>query len=478
MSRLCRLGVVAVGLLAWVGFAGGAGAQEPAKTEAKTDAKAEAKVEVKTEAKADAAVEAKKSYRYGFDLRVRQEAFDNFQLPGAMAEPNDYFRIRPRIWAEADLMDNVTVRIRAVDEFRYYLKPDYEDDFNVDAPYKFSDEVVFDHIYVDIKNLFNNKLDLRIGRQDLMYGKGWVMLDGTPGDGSRTLYNNAIKATWKGFEKTTIDAFGMYNPGEDPLAIGNEHRNVTAYSGAVDPTDVAEVGGGVYAACKAFKVPFDVYGIFKHEDSFVNKATTNNVFAGDISTLGFRMMPTICSVCNVGANVEAAYQFGSRGGDVSVGAYMVDAVLTFNPKVNMKPSVEAGIYMLSGDDPSTTDKDEGWDPLFSRWPQHSELYVFWYSGGRWSNLMMPKVAASFWPCEKFKASAMIANMQANEESATGGKDRGWLYVVKGESDLSSLFGLAKDELKGHLWLELVKPGDYYAGDDTSYFARWELAYTY
>ncbi len=30
---------------------------------------------------------------------------------------------------------------------------------------------------------------------------------------------------------------------------------------------------------------------------------------------------------------------------------------------------------MSGDDPSTDD-NEGWDPLFSRWPKWSELYIY------------------------------------------------------------------------------------------------------
>ncbi|MEI6970530.1 MAG: alginate export family protein [bacterium] len=485
MSRLSRWVFAVAGLVAWVGLVGAVRAQEPAKIEAKPEVKAETKadvaplpqVEVKPEAKADVAPVAKNAFRAGFDLRLREEAFDKFQLPGASAVPNTYFRIRPRIWAEADLLDNVTLRIRGVDEFRYYIKPSYEDDFNMDAPYKFGDEIVFDHIYLDIKGMLKKKLDLRIGRQDLMYGKGWVMLDGTPGDGSRTLYFNAIKATWKGIDKTTVDAFGLYNPGEDPLAIGNEDRNITSYSAALTPNDVAESGAGVYAVCKAFKIPFDTYGIYKREDGYVDKKTTNNVPAGKIGTVGFRVMPTLCTANNISALLEAAYQFGTRG-DADIGAYLVEATLTYAPKVMLKPSVEAGIYMLSGDDASTKDKNEGWDPLFARFPQHSDMYVFWYSGGRWSDLTMPKLTASFWPCEQFKATAMIANLQAAEESSTGGKERGWLYLLKGEADLSSLFDLSKDALKGHLLLECLKPGDYYAGDDTAYFARWELAYTY
>lgn len=474
MSRLCRLGFVGAALLAWVGFAGGVRAQEAAKTDAKVEAKAEVKAEAKTEVQA----EAKKSFRYGFDLRLREEAFDGFQLSGAAALKNEYFRIRPRIWVEQDIMDNMTVRVRAVDEFRYYLTPDYEKDFKVNAPYRFSDEVVFDHIYLDIRGLLDKKLDLRIGRQDLIYGKGNVILEGTPGDGSRTLYFNAIKASWKGLDKTTIDVFGLYNPGEDPLAIGNESRNVTFYSqrGAVKPTDVDESGAGVYAQCKAFKVPFDAYGIYKHEDSYLNKAT-NDIPEGNIGTVGFRMTPALWSEQGISGNLEAAYQFGSRG-DASIGAYMVDAALIYAPKVSMKPSIEAGIYMLSGDD-TTTEKNEGWDPLFARFPQNSELYVFWFKDGYWSDLVMPKLTVSFWPCEYVKTTAMVADMRADVENpTTKGKERGWLYVVKGESDLSNLFGLSKDELRGHLWLEVLKPGDYHAGDETAYFARAELAYTY
>ncbi len=60
----------------------------------------------------------------------------------------------------------------------------------------------------------------------------------------------------------------------------------------------------------------------------------------------------------------------------------------------------------------------------------------------------------------------------------GGHNRGWLGVIKGEFTITEKLLSSADSLKGHLWLEVVKPGDYYKVSDTAYFARWELFYTF
>ena len=125
---------------------------------------------------ADAKEAAKDPVRYGADLRLREEAFNDIPIiadpPGVTRSGyNNYFRIRPRVWGEIDLLDNVTFRARIVNEFREWIEPDMSA-----APersnYEFPDEWVFDHLYIEAKDLLDKKLDLRVGRQDLIYGTG------------------------------------------------------------------------------------------------------------------------------------------------------------------------------------------------------------------------------------------------------------------------------------------------------------------
>jgi hypothetical protein len=50
-----------------------------------------------------------------------------------------------------------------------------------------------DNLYLDVKNI-RDRVDLRIGRQNIKEGRGRMISDGTGGDGSRTEYFDAILA--------------------------------------------------------------------------------------------------------------------------------------------------------------------------------------------------------------------------------------------------------------------------------------------
>lgn len=439
--------------------------------------------------------------RGGADIRIREEYFDDIPIiadpPGVTrGGENDYFRFRVRAWAEADLMKNVTLKARLVDEMRLWAKPDAPtaQASSYDPP----DEWVLDNLYVDIKGLANDKLDLRIGRQELIYGTGKIILEGTPKDGSRTIYHNAIKATVKTCPASTLDIIGIYNPPEDDLAIDSAERDLTGFTGY--PNDLTESGGGLYLKSqKSKEMPFEAYLLYKNESDWVQAGRTNSSLlpwqtldvsnpakieikneSADIGTIGTRLLPAFSE--RLKGNIELAYQFGQRG-DEDISAFMIDAFLIYSCPMmeDMKPAIDYGIYYLSGDDPATA-KDEGWDPLWARWPQYSELYVYaWDAEGaaKWSNLAMPHAGLTLSPTKRLKTSALVGYMFAPEENGPGGGDeRGLLAVLKGEFTIKEKWLTDKDKLAGHLWLEMVDPGNYYNVDDTAVFARWQVTYEF
>jgi hypothetical protein len=92
---------------------------------------------------------------------------------------------------------------------------------------------------------------------------------------------------------------------------------------------------------------------------------------------------------------------------------------------------------------------------------------------------MPHAGVSASPAKWLKTSAMVAYLSAPEKDGPGGDaDRGWLEVVKGEFAIGEKLLTQSDKLTGHLWLELLQPGDYYASNDNAYFARWQLMYEF
>lgn len=444
------------------------------------------------------------TFRFGADERARQEYFDHIPTRNtgstfARGGENDYFRFRTRTWAEDTVGSNTTFRLRLVNESRAWLYPDVSQKAQRSTS-EWPDEWVLDTLYFETRNLFDNALDVRVGRQDLNYGNGKVIFEGTPGDGSRTLYFNAIKATLKTIPKSQLDLFGIYDEAEDELAINPADRDLSGVPKSKD--GATESGAGLYLKNSALpSLPFEAYLIYKREGAWSQAAQTNAAgfvppsFAWqtlnptrktvdnpqfDIETAGFRLMPVFSD--SLSGNWESAFQYGQRG-DVDMHGFMVDAYLAESFKqAPATPVVKAGVYCLSGDDPKTSD-DEGWDPLWARYPQFSELYAFAWdneeTATRWSNLIAPNVGVTVTPAKWLKTTAAVYHLSAFEaDGAGGGKERGWLGNLKNEFVLAENKWLPKDKLTAHLWLEVLEPGDYYSQDDTALFARWELMYAF
>jgi len=132
-------------------------------------------------------------------------------------------------------------------------------------------------------------------------------------------------------------------------------------------------------------------------------------------------------------NLEAAYQTGELGEEDCEGSMVDGSVSYFVPMTEaMKPKLSAGVYWLSGDDPNTT-KDEGWNPLWARYPQYSELYVYAFdaeAAGRWSNVLMPYLDLSIMPVKAVKVAALAGQMMADEKNGPGeGDTRGQLWAT-------------------------------------------------
>ena len=441
------------------------------------------------------------AFRFGGDERIRQEYFDNApaknDLSGyARGGENNYFRFRTRLWSEWNPASDWTFRMRVSNEIRSWMEPDV-DSRPERSTYEYPDDLIFDNLYIERRNLLNGDVDLRIGRQDLVYGRGKVMADGTPGDGSRTGFYNALKTVWRINEKNTLDFFCVYNKSDDDLAINSTERDLNIYPKAMD--GVTESGAGIYLKNASFENnPFEAYLIYKRESEYDERTATNvRTYAWqeldsvnhllttprlDLYTLGGRWMPQWTD--SFSGNMELAFQVGERG-DEQVTGWMADIFMKnmFLSGTRFKPAVEYGVYALSGNK-TDTDKDESWNPLWSRTPQISEVYVFNYdteqSAARWSNLFAPHVDLT--ACNLIfstKTTLACYYLRAFEADGAGeGKNRGMLYVLKNEFVLGENLLLEKDKLTGHLWVEVIDPGNYHTRDETGAFIRGELMYSF
>jgi hypothetical protein len=158
---------------------------------------------------------------------------------------------------------------------------------------------------------------------------------------------------------------------------------------------------------------------------------------------------------------------------------MVDALAKWHIQgmEEQKTNLGVGWYHLS----------EDWDPLFARWPQYSELYVYAFSnpdGGiaRWSNVSMPHLDFSISPMKNYKCDLLLGYMFAPEKLGQGsGHNRGLLFTWWNKFTIKEQLFTQKDKLTGHLLLELMDPGDYYSGtqrEHTAIFTRAEISYSF
>ncbi len=382
-------------------------------------------------------------FKGGFYERLRHEFLKNTRdMENHYYDGGDrnYFRVKTSLWGQADYKDLLSLYAKLTNETKgYYLLGSGGSKINSNSHSHWpADEVIFDNLYFDLKKPAGIPVNFRIGRQDLagQYGENFLISDGTPGDGSRTFYFNAVKASWTVDEKNALDLIYINDPRNDSVLPVIErvkpenNLNLTHEEGYV-----------VYLKNKSVKdLAFEPYYIYKREGANWGYAAPSGLQAqkGRINTLGvfakYLRDPWTF-------HAQLADQFGKYGLEdrFAQGGYLfVDYDLK---NVLWKPQLSAGYLYFSGDNKGTG-KNEGWDPLWSRFSSYSELYyqAFQYESGNayWTNLQMYRLELTVKPTEKAKFNLGDSFLRANDlitANATynlsgTGKDRGNLVRAK------------------------------------------------
>jgi hypothetical protein len=420
---------------------------------------------------------SKLSLKLGLTERIRNEYYNNISDMNAYNnDKNDYFRIRTSVWAQAAYAPYATAYVKLTNEFRRYIEDPKERDFTWD-------EIVFDNLYLRLE-MPSKLAALTVGRQNLNYGEGFVLLEGAPWDGSRTIYHDAVKlALSRG--KTTVDLLAIDNLRIDdrlPVLRGSKLHDGQLKAQNKDQwmNDGEEKAFGVYATTTALpKTKLEAYFIQKTEipDPWIPKA---GVLKDELklNTIGGRL--GIALTPRLSLTTEWAYENGTQGAikHKATGGY---GYLTFVVEPQSKAALTAGVIALSGDDPKTPD-NEGWNPLFARYPKWSELYIYSvmnevirnstrtaYS----TNTLAPYLsytAALSGRCTMISNYYFLNAFQARTlpDGSLSGKTRGqeiqfWLKWVFNKN------------VTGHLLYDLLVPGKFYALPRTpGSFIRGEL----
>ena len=335
-------------------------------------------------------------------------------------------------------------------------------------------EIIFENMYVEVLRPWRLPLAVRFGRQNLFYGDGWLVADGTPLDQSRTVYVNGLVFTSQ-IPSWSFDVFAVKDPRRDNYLprINNKYTALI---------EVDEFAWGVLARREpssgtALRYSFDPYYIYKRESDAGRSARIHTVGA----RLGF-------GLGNGDASIEFAYQGGRvpqldypepfdlfLSGPQTISATAGQARIEARLPPPVPLEIAAGYVYLSGDNLETRNKFEGWNPLFGRWPVWSELAAltaslegFAQPMGQtiayWQNLAMPflKVACGCGSPLRLEARYMwLDALQALptmerlfDPSIAGPTHRGTIYTLRMSWSLPGLFD-------GHALYESFTPGDFY-----------------
>jgi len=404
--------------------------------------------------------------KFYFWERVRQESWDNtMSLDEAAADTSSYVRLRTSLGAEWAPSGAWRLHLRLTNENRVYLAPKLDPrlktDFNVH-------EVIFDQLYVRWNSPGRQGLTATVGRFDMMLGEGFLVMDGGPLDGSRSGYFNALVLKAE-LETRRIEAHFVSNPARDdylPVVNDQDQRLI----------EWKETGYGLYIVDESLAAKrLEAYFFYKNE-----RGADGDRFENDIYTIGGRASGKAGGDLSFAA--EGALQLGSSGANdrLACGGYA-----SASYRLKTATLAGGGIY-LSGDD-IETDRYEGWNPMYARWPKWSEFFIYTLVNEKgpayWENIASGWLGADYAASDRVSFEGRLYLLWAPEASGNGfgpgngasGDDlarRGALSSVK-------LVWNANRNLAGHLLWESFQPGDYYAGDkDTAHFLRWEILLKY
>lgn len=422
----------------------------------------------------------------GADLRFSEAFADNllgFQANQSATTATDpqrtyfysYSRPRTRLWSRFSLDDQYLLYARVANEFRFY--------HNHTQLYPFPNEIFIDNLYLDMRGVVDERLDIRVGRQDMRYGGGRVIRNGTPGD-FRSIYFNALKTTLWLSDKSSLDLAGVWQQAHDPWTINDADVDLNRYQRRKGGTDLAERGAFAYYTNREDEeLRFEFYHVYMEESRWFSTSNAR-LPPRRYHTLGTRVTPRFSEYYS--AEVELAAQHGTVGGSGSVGERDIWAWMGYGAATGTaadwlwQPDLTAAVLILSGDDqrfddPNARGTDSGWNPVMGRGTWTSEIMSAQYSMYRLSNLVYPHLETSI----NF-ASDHALKLQAGPhyayqiDNSNGDNFRGYLSVVRYIFPVLRKSSQRRGRMHGELKYEATDGGGYYRNSGYGYYLRLVL----
>jgi len=400
------------------------------------------------------------------DLRFRYMYDNNRKLDNkAVGHDRSQVRLRARLQATAHITNDLDFNVRLVTEPRYYIEAKAE-------PLHWAyHEGLLDKFNFTWRNAFGQPLTIVAGRQDIVLGTGWLVSDGTPLDGSRSGFFDALRFTYniKNWD-ATADVILINNHGDSAkwLKPINDRD--------IDLSEQDEQGGIFYFNKKTSKDSgFDLYLLYKHDTHRV----TSKGSEGEIYTPGMRFYGKLND--NWGYNAEFAPQFGHKNGK-DLHSFGTNDQLIYNFNDERKTKIYLGYEYLSGNKDQDKYFDKGWARIDS-WSSLYQGNIDTIDGRAYESSNLHRIYTD-WATnltEKLSIKAGYALLFADKnttKAGTGGlNDDGRLRGHLAKTMLS--YKMAKN-IEHRVEGELFFPGNYYKSprNNTAAFFRYTLLFTW
>jgi hypothetical protein len=428
------------------------------------------------------------SFDAGAALRVRQEIMGNVPaLPGGFlgkpgvirSKTKNQLRVRPSLWFEIKEAEKWRIYARVTDEMRACTVQ--KSHLN-----SFPGELLLDNFYFEGVDFFDGFLDVKIGRQDIyrLYGLDHIFVDGTPGDGSRTMFSDMAAIKLKFTEKTKLDLFALYNKDQEEIRWGTrKSRGISKTGFGAGDNDMDDWGfGGVFSTVMD-EIDFNLFYIQKNTASF--KRSGVKIPRRQVNLFGVKVVPHFTDELSM--PLEAMAQVGKTGSGEALAAWAGYAGFDWRSKNailgdEIKPFWNGGVLLLSGDKDTSSEYGgkSAWDPMWYRGVDDSEMFLYGslYGCGWWSNMINVKTTLGLDFGKMHCAKVTLGPMFTETRDGIGGGDgafKGFLTQLR--YDFPLLLNGKNErgvEIFGHVLAEFFNPGDYFATDKPAYFVRWQI----
>lgn len=409
-------------------------------------------------------------FTWGGSVRARYEYYNRLGTydgdRGGEDASEGFLRVRTRLWGQLQHRQ-LTVHLQLGNEFRHYFFRE-----KMKGRRRFPDQLFVDQLWVRYEGLAD-WIDVKVGRQGLCdFASSRLISEGTPVDGSRSDFFDAVRVTLNFDERRTrqLEVIGLTIAHHDWLPTWGDQHNPRGARSPRSPYDYSgsnhrELGGILYWRDRSNKhLPWESYAIWKQEDGRYSSALAREAKHPrqfNTYTFGVRLLPRFSETLS--GEVEAAIQLG----DDHLLAGMGYASLAYAwQQTPWNPVAKAGIYGLTGD----TEGSRGhhaWHAVFNRAANLSDTVSSLYPNLDHTNLLYPHLALGLAAEVQrhtldLEFGPLLALARERDGYGHTGPMRGLLMQLAWNTDMAAFLG--NEALKGlefGAYVALLYRGNYF-----------------